>query len=247
MMGILSYPAAPTVFVNCVLWLDAADAATMFSDSTGLTAVVNNDSVQNWNDKSGQNNHAIAVPSGSSQTYQVGLVNGHSVIRSLGTPGLAMQLTGNTKPLKNCTEFTMVTVLNASNVSNTFAPFFARGANDVSWMVESGVTWEFLGCRVRTNVNPSVASYGLCIYHIVGSQATNTTTIYINNKAKATATFSNDSMTLWDNTIGWYPGWKNFIGTLCELIVFNKALTDSTNPPINGLLQGLADKWGVTL
>ena len=42
-------------------------------------------------------------------------------------------------------------------------------------------------------------------------------------------------------------GWKNFIGTLCELIVFNKALTDSTNPPINGLLQGLADKWGVTL
>jgi len=43
---------------NLVLWLDAQDSSTLFSDVAGTTAATNNGRVARWNDKSGYSSHA---------------------------------------------------------------------------------------------------------------------------------------------------------------------------------------------
>lgn len=43
---------------NLVLWLDAQDSSTLFSDAAGTTAATNNGRVARWNDKSGYSSHA---------------------------------------------------------------------------------------------------------------------------------------------------------------------------------------------
>ena len=78
------FAAASTLWtpaqITTALWLDAADAETLFTTDSGSTLVTNGSSVGRWNDKSGNSNNLSQATSGSSPTFNATGQNGKGVI-----------------------------------------------------------------------------------------------------------------------------------------------------------------------
>jgi|GEM_PF-3266338 len=72
----------PTTITGCKLWLKAD--AGVYNDA-GTTLATNGQTVQQWNDQSGNGNNATQSTSGSRPTYQTGVLNSKPVIRLDGT------------------------------------------------------------------------------------------------------------------------------------------------------------------
>lgn len=69
---------APSDLSNLTLWLDASTG--VYSDA-GTTLAVNNDTVQQWSDRSTSAAHASQASAGSRPTYKTGIFNGKPVLR----------------------------------------------------------------------------------------------------------------------------------------------------------------------
>ncbi|GJM30532.1 MAG: hypothetical protein DHS20C17_31670 [Cyclobacteriaceae bacterium] len=67
---------------NNIIWLSADSG--VYNDA-GVTLAANNNSVQEWHDRSGNNNHATETTSGNQPTYLTNLVNGLPTIRFDGS------------------------------------------------------------------------------------------------------------------------------------------------------------------
>lgn len=65
-----------------LLWLDASDASTLYTDS-GLTTLVaaDGDPVGGWKDKSGNTRHATQASGTNKPAYKTAIKNGFSVVR----------------------------------------------------------------------------------------------------------------------------------------------------------------------
>jgi hypothetical protein len=72
----------PTTITGCVLWLKANAGA--YNDN-GVTLATNTQTVQRWDDQSGNGNNAAQSTSGSRPTYQTGVLNSLPVIRLDGS------------------------------------------------------------------------------------------------------------------------------------------------------------------
>ena len=64
----------PTDIFGINLWLDGSDTATMYDSTSGGSNVVYGGAVNRWEDKSGQNNHAVTLssPPQLSESYYIG-------------------------------------------------------------------------------------------------------------------------------------------------------------------------------
>jgi hypothetical protein len=78
--------------ITTALWLDADDSSTVFSDA-GTTPAVNNDTLQQWNDRSGNSLTAVQATSGARPLYETGQLNGKPGVTF--APGDFMSSTGN--------------------------------------------------------------------------------------------------------------------------------------------------------
>jgi hypothetical protein len=65
--------------ITTVLWLDAADNTTVFSDA-GTTQATNGSAVQQWNDKSGNSRNATQATAGNRPAYTAAGQNGRNTI-----------------------------------------------------------------------------------------------------------------------------------------------------------------------
>lgn len=132
---------------SAVLWLDASDASTLFTDADGTLAMTGKSTetaLQRWNSRAtAVYNYAAINPANSSaQFYMPGLVNGRGAVHAKvhTSAGLALLL-NIPRPLSGCDAFSLFIVMNATPVSpgatqrvtpcphNTFSPFFVRGGN----------------------------------------------------------------------------------------------------------------------
>ncbi len=77
-----SGPAGVGNSTNNVIWLSADSG--VYNDA-GTTLAANNNSVQEWHDRSGNNNHATETNSGNQPTYLTNIVNGFPVLRFNGS------------------------------------------------------------------------------------------------------------------------------------------------------------------
>ena len=84
-MGILSRNLIPefipTSLSGCALWLDAADANTLYDTTSGGSLVAANGAVARWEDKSGNGRHVTQDTSGSRSQRKVSVQNGRDVLR----------------------------------------------------------------------------------------------------------------------------------------------------------------------
>lgn len=73
---------SPTDIAGLIVWLDAG--AGVFSDA-GTTPAVNDDTIQQWNDQSGNGNNASQGTSANRPTYKTGVLNSRPVLRFDGS------------------------------------------------------------------------------------------------------------------------------------------------------------------
>ena len=67
--------------ISTALWLDAADATTLFTTDSGSTLATNGSAVGRWNDKSGNTRNATQGTAGNRPVYQASAQNGLNAVR----------------------------------------------------------------------------------------------------------------------------------------------------------------------
>ena len=73
----------PTSVSGLQLWLDAADASTLFNATTGGSLVAADGTIKRWEDKSGNGNHATEAT--NAPIRKTGVFNGRDIVRFDGT------------------------------------------------------------------------------------------------------------------------------------------------------------------
>ncbi len=105
--------SAPTDLTGCVLWLSAYDTSSMTKDGAGV--------VSQWNDKSGQVNHATEATAGRRPVYALNTLNGIPGLTSTRAADTRMLLNGSTGVVLSgaCSLF-LVTTANATGAGSSY-------------------------------------------------------------------------------------------------------------------------------
>lgn len=125
-------PAKLSGAVDNWLWLDGADATTMFTDTGQTTTVTSDaDAVASWADKSGNGYHYENATSSERPAYKTGILNGRSLLRFTGASSHGLE--GVKKNMtRNVGKLSMFAVAKyTSAASETFCIAFSRGGSSV--------------------------------------------------------------------------------------------------------------------
>lgn len=225
--SVLSLNAGPT---GSFLWLDASDATTITFSSSNL--------VNRWSDKSGNSNHMTQSVVGNQPTLTSSFRNGLSAM-NMGASGFF----GNTTMTFGPPPYSIFAVAVNSGSAyqyiigspNDGRIFFGTNTNNFTTFVGNG-SWNELNANTPLRSVLSLSLLGLT------NQGTNTTLIPYFNGVPLDA--KNGTATV---TTGLYIGCSNgqnqfWNGTICEVIIFNSALSEFDRQSIEGYL---AWKWGL--
>jgi hypothetical protein len=97
-----TWPFAPSVveaIAGLQLWLDAADASTLFNATTGGSLVAVDGTVARWEDKSGNSRHATQETSGDRPLRKAAVYGGRDTLRFDGSSDW-MSISGSASSLK---------------------------------------------------------------------------------------------------------------------------------------------------
>jgi hypothetical protein len=245
-----SSAVTPTVFSpssigGLQLWLDSSDASTLFDATTGGSLVAADGSVARWQDKSGNARHATQSSSNSRPLRKTAIQGGKDVLRFDGSNDFVTCSIGS---IQNCTVFAVFANQNQSidseEIDNvfTFGPFpdppdnkgFAVSSSNVfasntqrQILVETLVTGS-VASRKNGKTSPLTLNLGeFCVLSAVASGVSN----------NFGSTFS--VCRLWFQSIPTVFYGKNDI---CELIVYNSALSDANRSAAESYL---ISKWNI--
>jgi hypothetical protein len=221
LLGLLGGSSAaafsPMNIAGLVLWLDAADASTLFQADNGTTpAVADADPVGYWGDKSGNGKHAIQAVAGSRPALKLAQQNGKNVVRfdgnsdSLSIAGVTLSSFAIFAVMKNSTN--SVLMEHSANASaNNGHYFYSNNSGSLtvrrggsSHNTTAGVNWgntgstilmtgEFQGTLVNTILRVNGSSVG------TGSggdltASTVTDTLYLGARAGSSLYLTGDYM-----------------------------------------------------
>lgn len=208
------------------LWFDAADVGSVIRDA--------NNRVSLWQDKSGNNNHAVQNTLANRPTYATNSLNGLA----------AMNFTSNAMTMIGSKSGTYQTVIAVRNyTANGYQTLFASSANsDFSLRLNGGQTtggnasyagdnnlndWSNgnTGATYVNGVNTNTISPNT--FHMVYI-ATTDALRKVNATFSLSTSFSSRGMT----------------GRICELLVFNRQLTANERQQIE---RYLARKWKIAI
>jgi hypothetical protein len=235
----------PTYIPNCVLWLDAADPNTLFTDSAGTQKVSPfNRTVSHWKDKSPSGNNATNTT--AQPTYSYNTLNKLNVINFNGAQYLTLSTatlpTGSTP----CSFFFVVRTTSLGT-----QVFFTYGANPNN-----------------TNQNPQFFyGSGSLTIDTYGSSALSDSTNFVNSYVIVSSRFLTNASEAWDNgasfsgtppagfTLNTGTGWASLgvgrvlstlnyylTGQIAEVIIYNRAISTDERQQIEGYL---AAKWAL--
>jgi hypothetical protein len=230
--------------ISTALWLDAADATTLFTTDTGSTLVTEGGTVGRWNDKSGNGYHATQATSDSRPQYTSNSVV-FAGLKTISVPPAAAQL--NNRSLAMVLQTTTTTFPPTGND----ASFIAMQAGDnpeLRYGTSSGGLNKGDIVRLYWNSNYAIdfnagltSAVTLFISELDGNTTPLAATLYKNGASLATGSRNVSAQgTFTQFTIGGYNFYGVVNGTLKELLVYQ---TNSTN---RQKLEGyLAHKWGL--
>ena len=209
----LGASAHPTDIAGCVLWLDAADVDSLTLQSTD---------VQAWGDKSGNGNDVAQPRSYRQPTYVPDAINGKAVVAFDGADGLTSTATNLIGSGEDYTKIVVARFndlgiannLCGSDGANGHAFYLASGSAPV--VFHSGV-FEVTSTREVVPGRP---------YMLVGASDGTTASVHVDGRhggsAAVTSNFVDEAL-----QIGWHNGGNFLDGDIAEVIVFDRALTDS--------------------
>ena len=219
---------------SCVLWLDSSDASSITYDGGNL--------VSQWSDKSGSNNHATQSTASAKPTYTT------TGIKFGGTGGLTTAKLVSPYSLTNQTETSFFVV---ETDPTTLATGWIMGSSDTS-------TGRFYR---NSTVSTTMQIYtgGTFIYSTLGEInelgkryiihgyiGGGLSTLTINNSYESIQTVAygtGTTSTVIGSRLITAADTSAFAGKLCEVIVYNTALSSSNRKSV---LNYLASKWNIT-
>ncbi len=243
----------PAVLANLVLWLDAADNTTLFTNANCVTGAepTNNASIACWKDKSGNGYNATT---GVAPSYIKSGINGKPIIRLNGSQYLNVSNTAMMQKMSSgtatgSTVFIAVkpTVLGANSLLQN-RPFNSSVYFNAQVPYNDGyVYWQNGNASANGQLLATAgAPAGSAYIWVLNSAGTASQNIWrngtlIGTKANAELAAFGTSYTL---DIGANNRTNFYNGDLAEIIIYNRALDAKERP---GIQSYLADKWGVTL
>ncbi len=225
------------------LWLDAGDAATLFTNSNCTAGGVpaNNASISCWKDKSGNAYNAIA---GNAPTYSVNAINGKAVLSFNGTSNyldnstFALSTTasifavaspgagsGFKRIISNHANF----YLGAGNATNYFSSFYGNGSSwgttadhGATGLLDTGKYYILTSIKDATYDSPYINGSALAARINAMSAFSDGYRVGANNDTL------ND---FWDGNIG-------------EILIYNTNLSESNRQKVG---EYLSNKWAIPL
>ena len=239
--------SAPTDLVGCLLWLDASDSDSVIRDGSNL--------VSQWSDKSGNANHATQAVGANQPTYSAAGLNGRPCLDWGASPPAGM---GLVTPSITYGPFTVFMVLNAvAGFGYPCAHWNAGGQQDYIYRQ----TASFYVNRAGGASSRNVSSAGGAATWLVGSRVltrrfdgthagniarTIGATVWTPFDAPALGGGANDggvATVAGAVAIGNHPSTiEAFRGTIAEVIIFNRALSDGETFAVE---RYLIQKWGL--
>jgi hypothetical protein len=226
------------------LWLDAADASTLFDATSGGSPVAADGAVARWEDKSGNANHATQSTEANRPVRKASVQNSLDILRFDGSND---RFTGATRP---CTS-NAKTIIAVTKRSNTIGgSIFCNGTLVVTTFFTRHLFGTFIGGDVITsnvvigsNLGTQWESFNVASWTQRSSDravsywnnGTNYATSGIPANEAANTGYIIGSATV--NNIEPFPG------DFCELVVLNEEASTNTRQRIEGYL---AHKWGLT-
>ena len=245
---------APDQLTGLQLWLDASDASTLYDATTGGSLVAANGGVARWEDKSGNNRHATQGTAGSRPARKTAIQGGLDVLRFDGSDDqLSVPSSTATFKFLHSTDATVFVAFKPGTTTdpNVIYPVVDtcnRGFNTPGYTLsfddrapslnnalrvavyETSSPYDVISASTNDKITPNAFSVVTATTKPAAETAsrfsarTNGGAAYGVNAATGTAD-TNDSYT--DLTIsGRNTGEDVLDGDICEIIIYNSALSD---------------------
>jgi hypothetical protein len=231
---------SPRSIPSCSLWLDAADATSLFKDTAGtLPVTTNGDIVRRINDKSGNSRNATTAS--TSGLYTLAQLNGNSSIRApvasylgFATPSFII----SAEDRVTCFIVVQQNSTLAGNVAfidaNTTTLLIQRESAFIR-TIASQVAITTANAGMLTNIgNPN-------IYEITFDGGSGTIISYLNGSSQASNTLGSGG-DLRNSTVVSIAASSTFYGNLYEVILYSRVLSTGERQQVEGYL---ALKWGL--
>jgi len=221
-------PFSPLDIAGIALWLDAADAATI-TQTAGA--------VSQWDDKSGNNNHALQVIGLSQPTTGTRTINSLNTIDFDGSSDFMLL----TSALSRTNGYTVYIVCQVDDTGTTKA-FFSGSAPGALYL-RSSTTEGFVIVRQNQAVLLTGSTTGIVTPSIASFKSHSTGNIIRVNGVSNGSNATNNALTS-DVTVFGISDGSNFLDAgIAEVLVYSANLSTANE---NLLGAYLADKWGIT-
>ena len=225
----------PTSIAGLQLWLDASDTATITS-SAGL--------VSQWNDKSGNTNHATQGTGANKPTTNSRTINSKNVLDFDGTLDFFNLTTG----LNSSSGQTFFIVFSNDNVTLT-RPLIGSNDTVAGPLVRTSTANSFglvrPGVAVLLAGSPAISNS--TSYIGVANYSTSGMDLYINGVSYGTSasstTFTNGSTWIGASGAAGATPFSYLDGVIAEIVVYANNLSTTDK---NSVGNYLASKWGIS-
>jgi hypothetical protein len=241
-------PAGVGNATNNVLWLSGN--YDIYNDA-GITLATNNDNVEIWNDRSGNNNHAIQTTNANKPNYFSNVVNGfpavrysaanadHLTVTSVATSNLASIWTiasyaSLPSPNPGVMQASPSGLSNSSNVNDKVIGL---------WVANSSNVWgrAIQSNNTTRNISQTTSLSANTFYNINTICRTNRVDQYVNNAAAGNNTSHNGTLSSWtDISIG-RQGTESWNGDIAEVIIYNTEVNSAQRIIIDNYLSAKYD------
>jgi hypothetical protein len=263
---------SPTQLTGLQLWLDAADASTLYDATTGGSLVAADGGVARWEDKSGNARHATQATSANRPARKTAIQGGKDVLRFDGSND-SLSIASSTATFKFL-HGTTATLLYVAKYGTSADPnaqyglvstggasgneigyFHSFDDSSVNNSISSSAIRDANGFRAWLNrVNDTVTpnTFIACSEVIDAGAATaaNRSTVRINGGSAIQGNSLTDSPSgndsQFDLTIGAIVSSSPtayMVGDICEIIIYNSALSNTNRALVESYLMS---KWGIT-
>jgi hypothetical protein len=231
-----------TIVPGKVLWYDGSDTSTLFQDTSCTVPIVDNALIAGITNKGSISNNL--TNSSSNIYFKSNTVNSLGIIDMKSNGNLVF--TNVNPPINASVGATLIVVYKTmGQATQIWCPYRPSGLNDLLFVNGApSNTYDSFGYDQRrswsttTTINDSKPR----IHTIVADAATGLTKAYVDSALtlKYTNTYSSSYL-----TTNVAPMGSNFSQEyyLCEWMVYDIPLTESTNPTLSSTISALATKW----
>jgi hypothetical protein len=253
---------SPSSVSGLQLWLDASDASTLFTATTGGSLVEADGAVARWEDKSGNARHFTQATTGSRPTRKTNQQNGLDALLLDGSND--HMIGGDYLDLDGTNQITVFLAIKArtSNV-NSIELINKRNntGGDSGWYLYTNSNGKLeIGLVNNASYfvlesNSALAAFNsgaVLTFKTIAGSATSATAQYRNGSLIASAVSFNQTQAAANVSKAIYLGIlefptgtfsRPFDGSFCEVIAYNSSLSDANRSAVESYLM---TKWGIT-